>query len=71
MVQIIEQSRSEKLKMYMAMQKRKLAEMLINCNEILSKVETCRHMDNIGGCCKTLGHKKCTCVIGGKLSPVA
>jgi hypothetical protein len=91
-VQAVDQTRSEKVKMYMGMPKRKLAEMLINCNEILSKSappffvecrkpvrkavrqrkdEFCRHMDNIGGCCKTVGHKKCTCVIGGKLSPVA
>ena len=27
---------------------------------------TCPHLDNIGGCCKTSGHKKCRCVIGGK-----
>jgi hypothetical protein len=22
----------------------------------------CPHLDNVGGCCKTIGHLKCTCV---------
>lgn len=35
MIRIIEQSRKEKIAMYMKIQKIKLIEMLINCNDIL------------------------------------
>ena len=35
MMQIIEQSKEEKMAMYMKLPKKKLAEMLINCNEVL------------------------------------
>jgi hypothetical protein len=35
MLQVIKQTRSEKVKMYMKLPKKKLAEMLVNCNEIL------------------------------------
>jgi len=27
----------------------------------------CPHLDNIGGCCKTIGHKKCSCSCHGEL----
>ena len=36
MLQIIEQTREEKIAMYMKLTKRELAEMLINCNDMLS-----------------------------------
>ena len=39
MTQIVEQSRSDKIKMYMKIPKKKLVEMLINCNDILSNVK--------------------------------
>ena len=35
MIQVIKQTRKEKIKMYMKVPKKKLIEMLINCNEIL------------------------------------
>ena len=34
--------------------------------EYLNKTSNCPHLDNIGGCCKTSGHKECTCVVKGK-----
>ena len=52
MVQIIEQTDEEKLAMYMRLPKKKLAEMLIECNKIISRinpivtytpVSVCRH----------------------------
>ena len=36
MLQVIEQTRDEKIAMYMRCTKRELAEMLLNCNEALS-----------------------------------
>jgi len=36
MVQIIEQTHKQKVKMYMKLPKRKIVEMLINCNNILN-----------------------------------
>jgi len=36
MVQIVEQSREERLRMYMKLSKKELAEMLINCNDLLT-----------------------------------
>ncbi len=38
MVQIVEQTKEEKLAMYMKLTKKELAEMLINCNEIIDKI---------------------------------
>lgn len=35
MMQVIEQTREEKMAMYMKMPKRKIAEMLVECNRIL------------------------------------
>ncbi len=35
MVQIIEQTREEKLAMYMKLPKKEIAEMLINCNDLI------------------------------------
>jgi len=37
MIKVIQQSRAEKMKMYMKVLKRKLCEMLINCNDILDR----------------------------------
>jgi hypothetical protein len=37
MVQVIKQTRKQKIKMYMALPKAKLAELLCNCNEIIDK----------------------------------
>jgi hypothetical protein len=39
-LQVVEQSHEEKMKMYMKFQKKKLAEMLIECNNIISKLYT-------------------------------
>jgi hypothetical protein len=36
-------------------------------NEQGGKIKKCPHLDNVGGCCKTVGHKPCTCVEGGKI----
>lgn len=36
MLQVIEQTRDEKIAMYMKLTKRELAEMLVNCNEALT-----------------------------------
>jgi hypothetical protein len=32
----------------------------------IRKTLFCPHLDNVGGCSKTIGHKKCTCVEKGK-----
>lgn len=37
MMQVIQQTRDEKIAMYMKLNKRELAEMLVNCNELISK----------------------------------
>lgn len=39
MVQIVEQSHDEKLKMYLKLSKRELAEMLITCNEFIQNLK--------------------------------
>ena len=31
--------------------------------------ESCPHLDNVGGCRRSVGHVKCTCMVKGKLSP--
>lgn len=36
MMQVVEQTHKEKMKIYMKLSKKQLAEMLINCNEIIS-----------------------------------
>jgi len=40
MMQIVQQTRDEKISMYMRTQKRKLAEMLVNCNEIIEALQS-------------------------------
>jgi hypothetical protein len=37
MLQVVQQTRAEKMKMYMKVSKKKLCEMLINCNDILDR----------------------------------
>ena len=39
MLQVIEQTREEKIKMYMKIPKKALIEMLINCNEIIDELK--------------------------------
>ena len=36
MLQVVEQTRDEKIAMYMKITKRELAEMLVNCNDVLA-----------------------------------
>ena len=36
MFQVVEQTRDEKIAMYMKITKRELAEMLVNCNDVLA-----------------------------------
>ncbi len=38
MMQVIEQTRDERIAMYMKLRKAKLAEMLLNCNEALDSL---------------------------------
>ena len=47
MMTVIEQTREEKIAMYMDTPKEKLAEMLFNCNEVLSKLEMQPYKGNI------------------------
>ena len=37
MMRVIEQTRDEKIAMYMKLTKRELIEMLVNCNELIAK----------------------------------
>lgn len=32
----------------------------------INNKSTCPHLDNTGGCNKTIGHKKCSCAVNGK-----
>lgn len=32
------------------------------------KATKCPHLDQIGGCCRTVGHKPCTCHTKGSMS---
>jgi len=41
MVQVVQQTREQKIKMYMSLPKSKLAELLYNCNEETGKVSPC------------------------------
>lgn len=51
MYQVIEQTKGEKMSMYMKMSKRSLAEMLINCNDIITTLmqEKNRVTPNVSG----------------------
>lgn len=42
MVQVIEQSREEKINMYMELDKSQLIDMLINCNDLIRNLQGCR-----------------------------
>jgi len=46
MLQVIKQTREEKVKMYMKTPKKELAEMLVNCNEALDKQISVRQIYN-------------------------
>jgi len=47
MVQVIEQTREEKIAMYMKLSKKELAEMLVNCNVLL---ESMAKGNDVDGC---------------------
>ena len=42
MIVVIKQTRKEKIKMYMGVPKKKLAEMLYNCNELIDEMMKCQ-----------------------------
>ena len=56
MIQTIQQTRDEKISLYMRTQKRKLAEMLVNCNEIIEALQS--HNSRYGEICHANKEKK-------------
>ena len=35
----------------------------VAAQEKAREISLCEHLDNIGNCCKTIGHKPCTCPV--------
>ncbi len=50
MLQIIEQTKEEKVAMYMKLPKKQIVEMLINCNDIITALPIDIHMLSCDGC---------------------